>query len=102
MEHRTKSGLYIYQPYGSVSHPDHVAAGRLWGIGDLHNLARIDGLTKHEAERVLDALQPSQVRETALERWVDGEISAGKLAELLGVSRQAVRPIEYLMELKQA
>jgi hypothetical protein len=49
-------GPYIYQPFGSVSHATHNDAGRLWAIGGLHHLARIEGLTKDEAKRVLEAL----------------------------------------------
>ena len=41
--------------------------------------------------------QADHGRDTALSRWVDGDISAGKLAELLGVSRAAVRPLESLL-----
>ena len=49
-------GPYIYQPFGSVSNPDHAAAGRLWGIAGVSLLTQIKGLTKKEAERVLAAL----------------------------------------------
>jgi hypothetical protein len=46
---------YIYQPFGSVSDRAHAAAGRLWGIGGVSLLTTIKGLTKDEAQRVLDA-----------------------------------------------
>ena len=57
MSETEPTGPYIYQPYGSVSHPDHQKAGRLWGIGGLPWMAEIKGLTKDEAARVLAALK---------------------------------------------
>lgn len=57
MSDREPTGPYIYQPFGSVSHPAHNEAGRLWAIGGLHHLVRIEGLTKSEAVQVLAALR---------------------------------------------
>lgn len=56
MSEQAPDGPYIYQPFGSVSHPEHNKAGRLWAIGGLHHLATVKGLTKEEAQRVLAAL----------------------------------------------
>lgn len=50
---KAPDGPYIYQPFGSVSHPQHAAAGRLWAIGGLHHLATLQGLTRQEAELIL-------------------------------------------------
>ena len=56
MSDREASGPYVYQPFGSVLHPRHNEAGRLWAIGGLHHLSRIEGLTKDEAQRILAAI----------------------------------------------
>jgi hypothetical protein len=58
MTDRAPEGPYIYQPFGSFTHPKHNEAGRLWAIGGLHHLATVSGLTKEEAQRVLAALRP--------------------------------------------
>lgn len=57
MSDREPTEPYVYQPFGSVSHPVYNAAGRLWGIGGLPHLVRIEGLTKDEAARILAALK---------------------------------------------
>lgn len=49
---------YVYQPYGSVTHLDHNEEGRLWGVGGVHMLAIIKGLTKEEANAVRAVLTP--------------------------------------------
>jgi hypothetical protein len=56
MMDKAPEGLYVYQPFGPVSHPDRDKTGRLYGVGGLHVQARIDGLTKDEAERIVKAL----------------------------------------------
>ncbi len=48
---------YIYQPYGSVSHPFAATQGRLWGVAGISLVTEIKGLTKAEAEVVLEALK---------------------------------------------
>lgn len=48
-------GPYIYQPFG-MQDKHHWASGRIWGIGGVSILTKIDGLTKPEAETVLAAL----------------------------------------------
>lgn len=51
---------YVYQPFGSVSHPTREAAGRLWGVGLPYRIdmgmTTITGLTRAEAKAVCDAL----------------------------------------------
>ena len=49
---------YVYQPFGSVSHPEHKSAGRLWGVGGLGELTEIKGLTKEEAAAIARILTP--------------------------------------------
>ena len=50
-------GPYVYQPYGSGTHKDHAAVGRLYGVGGVDWFADIRGLTKEEAEAVVHALR---------------------------------------------
>jgi len=50
-------GPYVYQPFGSVTHLEHNKAGRLWAVSGLHHLARIEGLTKAEAEGIVQLLR---------------------------------------------
>jgi hypothetical protein len=50
------AGPYVSQPYGSITHPDKAAAGRLWGVAGVNFHADIRGLTKEEAEAVRDVL----------------------------------------------
>lgn len=54
-EHAPK-GYYVYQPFGSVSHPDRAKSGRLYGVGGLPFEARCDGLTREEAEAIVEVL----------------------------------------------
>lgn len=59
---------YVYQPFGSVtSDKARVEAGRLWGVGfpysTHHGLAKVEGLTKAEAERVCAALGADPAQE---------------------------------------
>jgi hypothetical protein len=35
MSEKAPEGIYVYQPYGSVSHPGRAKRGRLWGLGGL-------------------------------------------------------------------
>lgn len=55
---------YVYQPYGSVSHPDRDEIGRLWGVGGVSLYTEIKGLTKNEAKAVRDALISLQDKPT--------------------------------------
>lgn len=57
MTQREPDGPYVYQPFGSVNHPEHDKAGRLWGVGGVHVLATIHGLTKPEAAAVVKTLR---------------------------------------------
>ncbi len=50
------TGPYVYQPFGSASDPEHEAAGRLWGVGGVSEYTEIKGLTKEEAEAVVDGV----------------------------------------------
>lgn len=54
---------YVYQPFGPVTHADRAAAGRLYAVGGLSFQAKIEGLTKAEAEVVRDALIRLKARE---------------------------------------
>jgi hypothetical protein len=42
----------VYQPYGSISDPEHAKAGRLYGVCCISLFTTIKGLTKEEAEAV--------------------------------------------------
>ncbi len=50
-------GPYIYQPFGSISHPSHAKEGRLWGIGGLSICTTINGLTREEAKQILTVIK---------------------------------------------
>lgn len=50
-------GPYVYQPYGSISHPSHNEAGRLWAIGGLSSFTQIKGLTREEADAILPIMK---------------------------------------------
>lgn len=56
MSQQEPSKPYVYQPFGSVTHKSHAAAGRLWGVGGLSILATVQGLTKDEARAVATVL----------------------------------------------
>ncbi len=56
MSEREPNGPYIYQPFGPVSHPDRKATGRFYGVGGVSMQATIQGLTKREAERIVEVL----------------------------------------------
>ena len=56
MSQQEPTGPYVYQPYGSVTHPDRAKTGRLYGVGGVDYAATISGLTKDEAQRVVAAL----------------------------------------------
>jgi len=56
MSQQEPTEIYVYQPYGSVSHQAHASAGRLWGVGGVSSLAEIKGLTPMEAAAVAKAL----------------------------------------------
>ena len=57
MSQQEPDGPYVYQPLGSVSHPAHDRAGRLWGVGGVSLLTTISGLTRAEAHAVVEALR---------------------------------------------
>ena len=57
MSQKEQDGPYVYQPFGSVTNPAHDRAGRLWGVGGLSLLVTISGLTRAEAEAIVDALR---------------------------------------------
>lgn len=50
-------GPYVYQPFGSVDHPAHAKAGRLWGVSGVSPYTTIVGLTRAEATQVADLLR---------------------------------------------
>ena len=53
---KEKEGLYIYQPYG-IQDESHWAMKRIYAIAGLSILTEIKGLTKKEAEAILEALK---------------------------------------------
>ena len=70
---------YVYQPLGSVSHPEAALVGRLYGVSGISLFATIKGLTKAEAEVVRDALISLHAREalTRLSQAIGGyEVTA--------------------------
>jgi len=56
MSEHAPQGYYVYQPFGSVSHPDRAKTGRLFGVGGLPFETRCDGFTREEAIVVAEAL----------------------------------------------
>ncbi len=56
MSETAPKGIYVYQPYGAVSHPDRAKTGRLYGLGGLPAGVECKGLTKDEAEAFADAM----------------------------------------------
>ena len=55
---------YVYQPKGPCHPADrlYAEAGRLWGVSGIHPLARIEGLTKQEAEAIVEVLNQREER----------------------------------------
>ncbi len=53
-------GPYVYQPYGSVSHPKHNELGRLWGVAGISLYTEIKGLTKEEAKTIVELFRLSK------------------------------------------
>lgn len=49
-------GIYVYQPFGTVTRPDRALSGRLYGLGGLPESVSCVGLTKEEAVAFADAL----------------------------------------------
>ena len=49
-------GPYIYQPYGIQDGKVRWDSGRIYAVSGISDLARIDGLTRDEADRVLEAI----------------------------------------------
>jgi hypothetical protein len=65
MSDQKPKGPYVYQPKGIFEQP-WADAGRLWAVSGLPNpLARIEGLTKEEAQLIVAALQRRQATEPA-------------------------------------
>lgn len=57
MSEREPTGFYVYQPFGTVTHPDRAKTGRLFAVSGFPDpIVRCDGLTKDEAEVIADAL----------------------------------------------
>ena len=54
---------YIYQPYG-MQHPANWHSGRIYAIGGLSPTVTIKGLTKREAERILEIMTEEVQDET--------------------------------------
>ena len=51
---------YVFQPFGSVSNPEHAKLGRLYGVGTPfhpHVKTTISGVTREEAEAICDILK---------------------------------------------
>lgn len=67
MSETAPKGLYVYQQFGS-QHPDHWRTGRVYGVGGLSLLTRIDGLYKSEAEAIVRALSVSEDEQMARHR----------------------------------
>lgn len=57
MTPREPVGPYVFQPFGSLTHPEHETIGRLWGVGGVSLFTTITGLTKAEADAIVAALQ---------------------------------------------
>lgn len=60
MSEQEPDGPYVYQPYGTVTHPE--MGERLWGVGGVSLDTAIKGLTKPEARAVCDALVAERKR----------------------------------------
>jgi hypothetical protein len=63
MSNHEPTAPYVYQPLGSVTHPKHAEAGRLWGVSGFNTVSpliegTLRGLTRAEAEAVVRALVP--------------------------------------------
>ncbi len=56
MSNAIRTAPYVYQPFGSVTHRNRAATGRLFAIGGLHAQTRIEGLTREEADAIVVAL----------------------------------------------
>ena len=54
MSYHEPDGPYVYQPYGSVTHPER--GDRLFGVGGVAPGTEIKGLAKSEAEAIVAAL----------------------------------------------
>ena len=62
MSQTAPDGIYVYQTFGSVTHPARMKSGRLYGLGGLagetaYFEASITGLTKAEAQTICAALR---------------------------------------------
>lgn len=56
MSEQTVRGAYVYQPFGTCTHPERATTGRLYGVGNLPLWAKCEGLTREEAHAVANAL----------------------------------------------
>jgi hypothetical protein len=58
MSEQEPDGPYVYQPHGTdgLQNTDRKMTGRLYGVGGLHYLAKVEGLTWEEAEAIVSAL----------------------------------------------
>jgi hypothetical protein len=56
MSETAPKGIYVYQPYGSATHPDRARTGRLFGLGGLPFDVECKGLTREEADAFAEAL----------------------------------------------
>ena len=45
---------YVYQPFGSITHPEHERLGILWGVSGPPEIPTIRGLTKVDAQTLCD------------------------------------------------
>jgi hypothetical protein len=113
MSEQSPKGPYVYQPFGSISHPNHAAADRLWGVGGVSLFTTIEGLTKDEATAIVRALQgepdgAALVRE-AYERgardladWLDeGLKDAGRLEDEPYIIAEPIEAAERFLATRQ-
>jgi len=56
MSNQEREGIYVYQPFGTVTDPARAMTGRLYGLGGLPFGVHCNGLTKDEADAFADAL----------------------------------------------
>lgn len=57
MSEQIQTVPYVYQALGTVTHPAHYRAGRVWGVGGVHPLVTIAGCTAEEAATIVNALR---------------------------------------------
>src|SRR5689334_24615399 len=91
-------GPYVYQPFGSVTHLEHNKAGRLWAVSGLHHLARIEGLTKAEAEGIVQLLRTPTPSAPAIRALLSDAFES--LDILAQIARSGARSEEHTSELQ--